>query len=347
VIDLNTDLEELVSILENLPNAIGGDRQARTLVHKRLHLCRGNSSEFELFIEGNEGSFGSSISGKLFSWGEYHDTNDNRQISALVIKVENRSGHSRLLAHVAYESERLLRDNPSINNEELLLGIEPFLSLIVQSHVMPITKQMGLTGELILMERILNFANENNINHSRVLNCWKGYLSADRDYYSNGFAIEVKASGSGNRNHIISSINQLLLGEEPFEERLFVYSIGLIPDASREYRLVTQIDNVIAILESSLHDDFFDLLENYCGEGYHRSLRQRYSLESGFTVSPSPGLIEIDDSVDILRYSSFQDGELPDAVDRVKYTATLDSIPILSADEINAIFKIMLDIDNL
>ena len=340
---MTTSLEELVSILETLPDALGGERKAHTLVTERLHLCRGNSSEFELFIEGEEGSFGNGISGRLFSWDQYHDTNNNREISALVIKAENKSGHSRLLAHVAYESERLLRDDPSIDNEALLLGIEPFLSLIVQSHVMPITKQMGLTGELILMERMLNFANDRGINHSRVLGCWKGHESADRDYYSNGLAIEVKASGSRNRDHSISSIDQLLLSEEPPEERLFVFSLGLSPDASRDYKLITQIDNVTAVLDQSLHDSFFELLEDYCGEGYHRSLRERYSLESGFTASPSPALIEIDDSIEILRYSSFTDDELPRAVDRVKYTAKLD-YPALLTSEVEQVISTMLGV---
>jgi len=340
---LTTGLEDLVSILEDLPDATGGNRKAHTLVSKRLHLCRGSSSEFELFIEGEENSFGTGISGRLFSWGTYHDTNDNREISALVIKVENKSGHSRLLAHVAYESERLLSENPAMDNEALLLGIDPFLSLIVQSHVMSVPKQMGLTGELILMERMLNLANDRGINHSRVLSCWKGYESADRDYYSNGLAIEVKASGTRNRNHNISSIDQLLLSEQPPEERLFVYSLGLSPDPSRDYKLITQIDNVTTILDPTLHDSFFELLEDYCGEGYHRSLRERYSLESGFTASPAPALIEIDDSVEILRYSSFSDGELPGAVDRVKYTAKLD-YPALQPSEVEQIISTMLGV---
>ena len=162
---MNTSLEDLVSILEDLPQATGGNRKAHTLVSERLHLCRGSSGEFELFIEGEENSFGSGISGRLFSWGTYYDTNDNREINALVIQAEKKSGHSRLLAHVAYESQRLLTDDPSLDNEALLLGIEPFLSLIVQSHIMPLTKQMGLTAELILMEWMINIANDEGINH--------------------------------------------------------------------------------------------------------------------------------------------------------------------------------------
>ena len=56
-------------------------------------------------------SFGEQMSGSLFSWGNYHDLTTNRNISALVISADNRSGHSRLLAHIAYESQRILTEN--------------------------------------------------------------------------------------------------------------------------------------------------------------------------------------------------------------------------------------------
>lgn len=343
MIKLVPNLESLVRILDGLDAAIGGDRRAHTLVSNRLHLTRGNNSEFELFIEGERESFGEQMIGSMFSWGDYHDLNTNRNISALVISADNRSGHSRLLAHVAYESERILGDDPMIDNESLLIGISPFLSLIVQSQVLSIPKQMGLTAELILMEQLLNFATDKGIHHSRVVNTWKGYASADRDYYANGIAIEVKASGSRNRVHMISSIEQLLLSEEPKEEQLFVYSIGLSRDTSRDYKLVTQIDNVERILDPIMHDDFYDYLSEYCGEGYHRNLRDRYNLETGFSISPPGGLIAIDKNIEILRYTSFLHGRLPRDVDSVNYNARFNE-PDFSREQIERIYSIMLAI---
>ena len=328
-------------MLENLDSASGGDRRAETLIQNRLHLTRGSDSEFELFFEGEKESFGNQRIGRMFSWGIYHDLNTNRNISALVVSASNRSGNSRLLAHVAYESKRILTENPSIDNESLLFEISPFLSLIVQTHVMPVSKQMGLTGELILMEQLLNFATTKRIHHSRVLNAWKGYDSSDRDYYANGIAIEVKASGSRNRVHMISSIEQLLLSQEPKEERLYVYSVGLSSDASRDYRLVTQIDNVERLLDPALHDTFYEFLENYCGEGYYRDLRDRYNLEPGFTIYPTGGLIQIDDDVDILRYSSFVSGTLPRDVETVNYKARFDD-PNMSREQIENIYTKLL-----
>jgi len=341
VIELGPNLEALVRILDELPDAIRGGRRAHTLVPNRLHLTRGDDSEFELFIEGERDSFGEQMIGSMFYWGNYHDLNTNRDISALVISADNRSGHSRLLAHVAYESERILSEDPTIDNESLLFAISPFLSLILQSQVMSIAKQMGLTAELILMEQLLNFATGRGIHHSRVLNAWKGYDSADRDYYANGIAIEVKASGSRNRVHMISSIEQLLLSEEPKEEQLFVYSIGLSSDTSRDYKLVTQIDNVERILNPMMHDDFYDFLAGYCGEGYHKNLRDRYNLETGFSISPPGGLIAIDDNVDILRYTSFLSGRLPRDVDSVNYKAIF-SDPDFSREEVESVFSMML-----
>jgi hypothetical protein len=338
---LNHNLEALVQIIESLGSAVGGDRKAHSLVINRLHLTRGIESEFELFIEGERESFGEQMIGSLFSWGNYHDINTNRNIAALVISADNRIGNSRLLAHVAYESERILIENPGIDNESLLYEISPFLSLIIQSKVMSVPKQMGLTGELILMEQLLNFANEKGIHHSRVINSWKGYDSADRDYYANEIAIEVKASGSRNRTHMISSIEQLLLSEEPKEEQLFVYSIGLSPDASRDYKLITQIDNIERILNPSLHEEFYVHLQEYCGEGYHKNLRDRYNIETGFSISPSGGLINIDDNVQILRYTSFVSGILPRDVESVNYKARFND-PNLSREEIVNIFSKML-----
>ena len=341
---LGPNLESLVRILDGLDVASGGDRRAHTLVDNRLHLTRGSNSEFELFIEGEMASFGDQMKGSLFSWGNYHDITTNRNISALVISADNRSGHSRLLAHIAYESQRILTENPDIDNESLLFEIGPFLSLIIQSQVLSVAKQMGLTGELILMEDLLNFATERGIHHSRVLTAWKGYENSERDYYANRIAIEVKASGSRNRVHKISSIEQLLLSDEPKEEQLYVYSIGLSPDSSRPYKLITQIDNVERVLNPSLHDDFYDYLAQYCGEGYHRNLRDRYNLETGFTISPPAGLIRIDDSVDILRYSSFATGRLPNDVEGINYKARFND-PDISRTEVEELYSIMLGIE--
>ena len=341
---MQLNLETLVEILDGLPDAIRGDRTAHTLISDRLHLTRGDDSEFELFIEGEIESFGSQMFGSIFSWGVYHDTSTNRDISALVISADDRAGHSRLLAHIAYESERIVRQDPNITNEALLFSLSPFLSLIVQSRIMPVPKQMGLTGELILMEDLLNFATRKGIHHSRVLNAWRGYENSERDYYSNSIAIEVKASGSRNRVHKISSIEQLLLSEEPKEEQLYVYSIGLSQDTSRPYKLITQIDNVERVLDPLLHDDFYDYLAQYCGEGYHRNLRERYNLETGFTISPSAGLIKIDDSVDILRYSNFTTERLPNDVEGVTYKARL-SDPDISRTEVEELYSIMLGIE--
>jgi hypothetical protein len=342
--ELSPNLESLVRILDALDVASGGDRRAHTLVENRLHLTRGSDSEFELFIEGEMDSFGEQMSGSLFSWGNYHDLTTNRNISALVISADNRSGHSRLLAHIAYESQRILTENPEIDNESLLFGIGPFLSLIIQSQVLSVAKQMGLTGELILMEDLLIFATQRGLHHSRVLNAWRGYENSERDYYANGIAIEVKASGSRNRVHKISSIEQLLLSDEPEEEHLCVYSIGLSPDTSRSYKLITQIDNVERVLNPLLHDDFYDYLAQYCGEGYHRNLRDRYNLETGFTISPPAGMIRIDDTVDILRYSNFTTGRLPNDVEGVTYKARF-SDPDISRTEVEELYSIMLGIE--
>ena len=334
-------LESLVQTLEGLDTAAGGDRRAHTLVEQRLHLSKGRQSEFELFIEGDLDSFGNEMVGGVFSWGNFHDLNTNRDISALVISADNRSGHSRLLAHVAYESARILSENPEIDNQSLLIGISPFLSLIVQSQVMSVSRQMGLTGELILMEQLLNHANEMGISHSRVMNSWKGYSNSDRDFYRNGIAIEVKSSGSRNRVHSISSIDQLLIDEQAEEERLFVYSIGLKADSSRNYKLVTQIDNITRILNPMFHGEFFDQLSGYCGGGYIRNLRDRYNLETGFSVYPAGGLIEVTDDIGILRYSSFVSEEVPRNVENISYKARFEE-PTFSRSDVEEVFSAML-----
>ena len=70
---MGPNLESLVSILDELPDAVRGDRTAHTLIANRLHLSRGDNSEFELFIEGERESFGDQMIGSIFSWGIYHD----------------------------------------------------------------------------------------------------------------------------------------------------------------------------------------------------------------------------------------------------------------------------------
>ena len=73
-------------------------------------------------------------------------------------------------------------------------------------------------------------------------------------------------------------------------------------------------------------------------------MRDRYNLETGFTISPPAGLIRIDDSVDILRYSSFATGRLPNDVEDVNYKARFND-PDISRTEVEELYSIMLGIE--
>jgi hypothetical protein len=124
-----------------------------------------------------------------------------------------------------------------------------------------------------------------------------------------------------------------LLPADGDNERVYVFSVGINVDRSRDYRLITAVDRVLERVAGENREALLTGLRHYAGVGFDESYRRQYELEPGFLVTQPPALIRVDQLRDILRPDSFMGGTVPGRVSALQYVADLDGLPAVSATE--------------
>lgn len=337
-------IESLALEVSQLESWDGSGRHALTIARERLHLARGPNDCIELFIEGPRASFGYTAIGKCLEWGEFHDRNARRQFSALVIRALDSATAVRLMAHVAYEALQLLAGKSEITNSDLLSRLQPFVSLVIDRSILTIESQMGLVGELMLINELLNFADAHvpRIDPTVVLSTWKGWDLAGRDFLGGKVAIEVKTTARTARQHTINAMSQLLSDVSRTDERVYVYSVGLRPDRSSSFRLMAAFDRVLVRLDGSARNQFVECSRKYGSLGLDSALRGYYDLEPGFVITHSPAIFQTDNSNEILRPNSFVGGVPPNRVSRIRYDFALEGLAAATEAERSEVYAELL-----
>jgi Putative PD-(D/E)XK family member, (DUF4420) len=332
------DVEDLVSSIEALSRAPGEDRDACTLWSQRLHLARNADDCVELFIEGTLESFAQTPVGRGLEFGQFRETRNAREFSALVIRSGPGGGWVRPMAHLAYEAVQAIHQDPQITNEALLLAVGPFLRLVIAKELLSTEQQVGLTGELIFLQELLNAASALGVSSRTALGRWTGWGAASRDFKGGGIAVEVKATGGPSRQHWVHPMYQLLAAASS-GEKVFVCSIGLRVDRSRPYRLTTAIERILESLPGDSHEQFIELIGRYGGKGFSMSQWRQYELEPGFLVTQPPALFRVDELKEILRPESFIGGDPPARVVDMRYLLSLDGLPAISQVQREAVLR--------
>lgn len=338
-------IEALFAQLEGLQRSTGEERLATSLVPGRLYVAR--SGEFlELFIEGPRDSFGQMLGARHFRWGEFRDLDSGRTVPALVLKVKHGATGARLLSHVTYEVMAALERDPEITNSVLLQAIAPFLSLLLEAVVLSIEEQMGLMGELLLLQELLNLAVSQApaVPVSRVLECWHGWQPAGRDYSGSGIAVECKATAADVRVHTLAGMYQVLPDVNAAEERVYVFSVGLRSDPSSPFRLIEQVERIEAAIPSAEHASFRSRLRQYAGKGFDLALREQYSLCAGFRQTFDGVLFRTDILDGVLRPSSFVGGTPPSRTLRISYDLSLEGAVPAGRVERDGVLRRLLDV---
>jgi hypothetical protein len=330
------DLETIVAAYFDpaiMPAFSNGRRLSWSLVGRRLFLARGPSGEFEMFLEGALSSFGPVQTGPGFEWNTYHEPG-GMQIDALCLRLPNDAGNARLVAHLAYEAQQRLLNTPSISNVHLLDELQPYLALLRDRGLLTIPAQQGLLGELLLVERLLHVARTRGLPDANALDAWKGWAQgASRDFSRNGSVVEVKTTSSDQREHSISSIEQLELGAG--ENLLHIYSLSLKPDPSGALQLWLKADSIAASLESTDRALFESQLRS---AGYELAYAQQYRLAPCFvTTRFVAGLYPVTNVLSRLRLTSFVGGQLPQNVGGVTYMLSLQNALAVPAGNIDSI----------
>jgi hypothetical protein len=317
-----------------------------TLVPGRLHLSRGETGEFAIFLEGERESFGPiPANDGVQHTSELVALPDGERVSALFLRSTDISHGDSVLAHVGYELVRALNADPTQNNRTLLKQVRWILPLLGKAvEILTPERQRGLIGECILLRELLLRAHVLGKDPSDVLSRWWGHLPAQRDFAGAQIAIEVKTTTLLARQHQIGSLAQL----EPQEagEEVFVYSVGLKLDPSSSRKLPVYVEEVEQLLvseegvpsESSV-DLFNKQLRAY---GYDVRRRSLYDTEPGYLRAielPASLYREVD--LDRLRPESFVDGRPPSMVTGVSYTLNITCEPLSRAEMLSVLDRLL------
>lgn len=333
-------IESLAHQIAHLEQCSGQNRHAYTVVPNRVHLARGPHDTIELFLEGENVSFGAAAIGRSLEWGRFHDLNSGRDLSAVVLRIQEGATAVRLMAHIAYEAAKILERQSATPNSELLEQLNPFIAWVIQRTLLTTQQQMGLTGELLLLTELLNFVEQQAppADKRLVLEAWKGWDSASRDFTGDGVAVEVKSTGEDTRRHTVHPIEQVLADPQRPGERVYVYSVGLRPDRSSSFRLLTAYRRAASCLTGDALQTFNDQLRHYGGSGFDPRLSAAYDLEIGFTLTHHGALFRTDNVPDLLRPESFVGGAPPSRAKRIRYQLVVEGLPVCRAAERDVVF---------
>ena len=134
------------------------------------------------------------------------------------VSTRNRHLYRDFYAFACAVADRLQVDH--LQADRAIAGsLEAWSALLEQLVVLSVEKQIGLLGELWLLERVAN-----GFGLGFALQSWKGADAEEHDFSLHAQDIEVKTTVGERRVHMISSLTQLL----PNPDRpLYVLSVQL------------------------------------------------------------------------------------------------------------------------
>ncbi len=143
-----------------------------------------------------------------------------------------------------------LGDTLAVATEVVLLGMR---SLLRSQSKMSRDAEIGLIGELLVLERVAN-----GTSPQTAVKAWLGPQREEHDFVLNDCDLEVKATSSETRSHWISSISQLTrVGQRP----LTLHSVQLTPkDGDGSENLGSLVTRLLSLPEMP-KGEFLEKLE--------------------------------------------------------------------------------------
>jgi hypothetical protein len=328
-------IEEIAHAFEALEPATGDRWNVETLVPGRLHISRGATGQYTVFLEGSLDSFGSLPPvGGLEHSTAVTALPSSREFAVLRISCRDQLHGDRVLSHIAYELARRLVEHPPVTNAELFRQVEWVLLLLGgRDAVLSPERQLGLAGECVLLRKLLVIARKRGLSSMAVLERWWGHQPARRDFAALDIAIEVKTTSQNARQHQVGSIEQLD-PQSPSEE-LYIFSLGMRSDVTAPRKLPHFVDDVEAQLitmagapDPSAIALFQDQLKAY---GYERARLAYYLNGPGYLKPHLAGALFPERDLERLRHDSFVGGQLPNMVIGVSYVLQVTSEPLADA----------------
>lgn len=210
--------------------------------------------------------------------------------------------------------------------EALQVAVRDWSALLVKESLMSEQVQVGLFGELLVLERLIDERGRD------AFESWTGPLEEPHDFRMVPVELEVKTTKGTARQHIISSLKQLVPSEEC---SLFIMSVVLEPGGDQGETLPERIQTVRNLLRDrpEFQDRFNDLLR-IPSLGYRDEdaiyYTDRYRLRYPFL------LVRVDENIPAItreKLGAIFPKEVSSRVLEVTYRLDIEGLGILDGEE--------------
>jgi hypothetical protein len=224
--------------------------------------------------------------------------------------------HRQFYVFVTAVADRVLELNQSIS-EALDLELESFAALLEEKALLSIERQLGLIGELIVLERMIT------ADGPQAIDAWIGPRGEPHDFRVARNEFEVKTTAASRRVHTIHNFTQLIVSPNCI---LFIVSVLLGP-AGRDsgFSLAKKIDSIRSLLggSRSRENEFHVHLESYGGVAHDYSQYDR-----SFDLRRPLAVIPVDSFFPAIVPSSLKSilGEEAHRVDHIVYDVNVEGL---------------------
>lgn len=160
-----------------------------------------------------------------------------------------------LFANAVADQVLQLNQSPT---EAVALELQCFTALLEEKSLLSIERQLGLIGELIVLERMIS------ADGPQAIEAWIGPLREPHDFRVVNHEFEVKSTAGTRRIHTIHNLTQLTVSPGCL---LFIVSVLLGPGGKDGgFSLATKIESIQKLLKGSVDQEslFRERLES-CG----------------------------------------------------------------------------------
>lgn len=221
--------EELREKLENLPQPLYiDDRSIYWIYNRRLGLAKTDAGRIEIFVVGERILPKTHTLRRHLEHGCWAIADSDDRLNANRIILPAGTHFLSVAALIAIELIRakIGGDRPL---QQVIDQVEPFLEMALRHNALDDEYIVGLMGELLCLETLLDATVTSPQNRMAVLDMWQGYQIGQRDFSMGEFGIEIKTTYLETSTHKITGLHQIELNEsaDSRERNLLLLSIGL------------------------------------------------------------------------------------------------------------------------
>lgn len=192
---------------------------------------------------------------------------------------------------------------------EVYREVEAFIALVLRRIVLPEESLLGLVGELLVLDQIVDAVLQVQPDHPDPTVFWTGWQHRPRDFSFGTAALEVKTTGLLASRHHISSIAQVdpQAAGSGAQVHLFLASIGLRRASAGAFSIAGLSKRILERLPAAAVGDapadprtlFLDRLRQYGPDGFagydHATMSEAEPYQQRFSTTFLPRIYDMQD----------------------------------------------------